>query len=129
MLIAACTFAILAGLLHVLIFVLESFRWTDPKTMRIFSIPSVQEAEATKEMAYNQGFYNLFLGIMALLGAALALLDHTVIGVTLMTAGTGSMAAAALVLFAGSPDKRAAAAKQFTFPALTLLALLASALI
>ncbi|NMM99578.1 epimerase [Bifidobacterium sp. DSM 109958] len=129
MLIAACTFAILAGLLHVLIFVLESFRWTDPKTMHIFSIPSAQEAEATKEMAYNQGFYNLFLGLMALTGAVLAPLGHTVVGVTLMTAGTGSMTAAALVLFAGSPDKRTAAAKQFVFPALTLLALFASALI
>lgn len=69
---ASCVFAILAGLLHVLIFVLESFRWTNPKTMKTFSITSAQEAEATKEMAYNQGFYNLFLAIMALAGPCLS---------------------------------------------------------
>lgn len=125
MLTAACVFAILAGLLHVVIFVLESFRWTEPKTMTTFSIPSLQEAEATKEMAYNQGFYNLFLGIMALIGAALTLFfNQHVVGVTLMIAGTASMALAALVLFTGSPDKRGAALKQFAFPAITLLLLL-----
>ncbi|WP_233133719.1 DUF1304 domain-containing protein [Bifidobacterium vansinderenii] len=124
MLTAACVFAILAGLLHVVIFVLESFRWTEPKTMTTFSIPSLQEAEATKEMAYNQGFYNLFLGAMALVGAGLALCGQQVVGVTLMIAGTASMALAALVLFTGSPDKRGAALKQFAFPAITLLLLL-----
>lgn len=124
MLVASCAFAILAGLLHVLIFILESFRWTDPKTMRTFSIPSAQEAEATKEMAYNQGFYNLFLGIMALAGAGLALAGQHVVGVTLMVAGTASMALAAVVLFTGSPDKCGAAVKQFAFPALALLFLL-----
>lgn len=127
MLVASCVFAILAGLLHVLIFILESFRWTDPKTMRTFSISSIQEAEATKEMAYNQGFYNLFLGVMALGGAALVLAGQHVVGVTLMIAGTASMVLAALVLFAGSPDKRGAAAKQFAFPAAALVLLLLSA--
>lgn len=126
MLAAACMCAILAGLLHVLIFVLESFRWTDPKTMRIFSIPSLEEAEATKEMAYNQGFYNLFLGVMALVGAVTVLAGHHTVGITLMAAGTLSMALAAMVLFAGSPDKRGAAAKQFAFPALALVFLLIS---
>nr|WP_204314266.1 DUF1304 domain-containing protein [Bifidobacterium avesanii] len=116
-------------MLHVFIFVLESFRWTDPKTMRVFSIASAKEAEATREMAYNQGFYNLFLGIMALTGAALALLGHIAVGATLLVAGTGSMALAALVLFTGSPDKRSAAVKQFAFPALSLLFLLIAALV
>ncbi|PWG66859.1 DUF1304 domain-containing protein [Bifidobacterium callitrichidarum] len=129
MLVASCVFAILAGLLHVLIFVLESFRWTDPKTMRAFSIPSVQEAEATKEMAYNQGFYNLFLGLMALAGAVLVLAGQHVVGATLMVAGAVSMVLAALVLFAGSPDKRGAAAKQFAFPAAALVLLLLSAVL
>ncbi|MBT1176332.1 DUF1304 domain-containing protein [Bifidobacterium callimiconis] len=129
MLTAACVFAILAGLLHVLIFVLESFRWTEPKTMTTFSIPSLQEAEATKEMAYNQGFYNLFLGTMALVGAGLTLCGRHVAGVTLMIAGTASMALAALVLFTGSPDKRGAALKQFAFPAITLLLLLLFAIL
>ncbi|MBT1165590.1 DUF1304 domain-containing protein [Bifidobacterium simiarum] len=126
---ASCVFAILAGLLHVLIFVLESFRWTDPKTMKTFSIPSAREAEATKEMAYNQGFYNLFLGIMALAGAALVLIGTTTVGVTLMVAGAASMSLAAMVLFTGSPDKRGAAVKQFACPAIALVLLLISAVL
>ncbi|NEG54734.1 DUF1304 domain-containing protein [Bifidobacterium platyrrhinorum] len=126
MFVVSCAFALLAGLFHVLIFIMESFRWTDPKTMKAFSIASEHEAEATKEMAYNQGFYNLFLGIMALGGAVSALAGQHTVGVTLMAAGTASMTLASLVLFTGSPDKRGAAMKQFAFPALTLLFLLLS---
>nr|WP_217625265.1 DUF1304 domain-containing protein [Bifidobacterium felsineum] len=122
----------MAGLLHVLIFVLESFRWTKPSTMKTFSITSAEEAEATKEMAYNQGFYNLFLGIMAVAGAVVTLLGQQTqqtIGITLMATGTASMVLAAMVLFTGSPDKRAAAVKQFTLPALSLVFLIVSALL
>ncbi|PJM72869.1 hypothetical protein CS006_06315 [Bifidobacterium primatium] len=129
MLVASCVFAVLAGLLHGLIFVLESFRWTDPRTMRTFSIVSSQEAEATREMAYNQGFYNLFLGVMALVGAVLVFAGQYVVGVTLMVAGTVSMALAALVLFTGSPDKRGAAVKQALFPVVSLALLLVSAVL
>lgn len=129
MLIASCVFAVLAGLLHVLIFVLESFRWTEPSTMKTFSITSIEEAEATKEMAYNQGFYNLFLGIMAAVGAVIILFGQQTVGITLMTAGTTSMSLAALVLFTGSLDKRTAAVKQFTLPALSLIFLIISALL
>ncbi|WP_125980894.1 DUF1304 domain-containing protein [Bifidobacterium goeldii] len=129
MLVASCLFAVLAGLLHVLIFILESFRWTDGKTMQTFSIPSIQEAEATREMAYNQGFYNLFLGLMAMIGAALVFAGQHVAGVTLMIAGTMSMVLAALVLFTGSPDKRGAALKQFAFPAVSLALLAVSAVL
>ncbi|NEG89351.1 DUF1304 domain-containing protein [Bifidobacterium aerophilum] len=129
MLVASCVFAMLAGLLHVLIFVLESFRWTDPKTMRTFSIDSAEEAEATKEMAYNQGFYNLFLGVMALAGAVTVLSGRHAVGITLMSAGTLSMTLAAVVLFTGSPDKRGAATKQFAFPALALAFLVLSVIL
>ncbi|KAB7787959.1 DUF1304 domain-containing protein [Bifidobacterium cebidarum] len=132
MLIASCVFAVLAGLLHVLIFVLESFRWTEPSTMKTFSITSIEEAEATKEMAYNQGFYNLFFGIMTAAGALITLFGQQTqqtVGITLMAAGTVSMALAALVLFTGSPDKCTAAVKQFTLPALSLIFLIIAVLL
>ena len=48
----------------------------------------------------------------------------TVVGVTLMTAGSASMFCAALVLLCTAPDKHSAAIKQIFFPALTLIALL-----
>lgn len=62
MITAASVFAALAALLHVYIFVLESFRWTAPSTRRTFGT-TAEEAETTKLLAYNQGFYNLFLGV------------------------------------------------------------------
>lgn len=62
MLTAGLIFASLAALLHVYIFVMESLTWTSPRTRATFGL-SAQEAEATKELAFNQGFYNLFLVI------------------------------------------------------------------
>lgn len=122
-LITAGVLGLLAGLLHCYIFILESYHWTDESTLRTFSIPSRQEAEQTKEMAFNQGYYNLALGIMAIVGAILVFVGQHTVGVTLLTAGTGAMALAACVLFLSSPDKRSAALKQGAFPILTLIAL------
>ena len=45
------------------------------------------------------------------------------VGVTLMLVGTGSMLAAALVLFITSPDKRRAAVTQGLFPLLAVVSL------
>lgn len=61
--------AALAAALHVFIFYLESFAWTT-KARGVFGT-SEQEAENTKEMAFNQGFYNLFLALIAFAGIAL----------------------------------------------------------
>ncbi|MBB5511754.1 hypothetical protein HD598_000441 [Neomicrococcus aestuarii] len=41
--------------------------WTKPKIRATFGI-SEAEALATKEMAFNQGFYNLFLAIVTVTG-------------------------------------------------------------
>jgi uncharacterized membrane protein len=59
---AGLVFAGLAALLHVYIFVMESLTWTSARTRATFGI-SEEEALATKELAFNQGFYNLFLAI------------------------------------------------------------------
>jgi putative membrane protein len=110
------TLILLAGLLHGYIFVLESFMWTTKFTMKTFSIPSLEEAEATREMAFNQGFYNLFLGLMAFLGSVVYWCGLTAVGTTLMFAGALSMVLAAAVLFISSPSNRVAALKQMTLP-------------
>jgi hypothetical protein len=64
----AAVFVALAGVLHVYIFVLESAWWTRPKTWKRFGLTSQAEAETTRPLAYNQGFYNLFLAVGASLG-------------------------------------------------------------
>jgi len=47
MIIAGVIFAGLAALLHVYIWILESFRWTAPRTRAAFGT-SAEEAETTK---------------------------------------------------------------------------------
>ena len=113
----------LAALVHVFIFWMESFAWTSERARRTFGTGTVQEAEATRELAFNQGFYNLFLAIAVVLGIALYAAGHHAVGATLVFTGAGSMAAAALVLLLSSPDKRGAALKQGVVPALGVAAL------
>jgi putative membrane protein len=121
-------FAGLAALIHVYIFVLESLRWTHPSTRRIFGT-SAADAETTKPLAFNQGFYNLFLAIIVAVGIVLAAAVSFPVGYALIMAGAGSMLAAALVLVLSDGSKLRAATVQGLMPLLTVLALLAAVLI
>ena len=47
---------------------MESLTWTRPATWKRFGLASQADAETTKPLAYNQGFYNLFLAIGAFIG-------------------------------------------------------------
>jgi putative membrane protein len=122
MTIFAVGFALLAALLHVYIWVLESFRWTEPSTRKTFGV-SESDAEITEPLAYNQGFYNLFLAIITLVGLVLLRSEHGT-GSALALAGTGSMLAAALVLVTHDRTMVRAALTQGTLPALAVLFLL-----
>lgn len=115
-------FALLAALLHVYIWVLESFRWTHPATRRTFGV-SEADAIVLEPMAYNQGFYNLFLAIITFVGVGLLKTEHWV-GSALALAGTGSMLAAAVVLVTRDRSMVRAALMQGTLPALAVLFLL-----
>lgn len=119
---ATLVLAGLAALLHVYIFVLESLRWEAPATRRTFGL-SAELAAATKQMAFNQGFYNLFLAVVTGGGIALAS-SRPDAGTALLAAGTGSMLAAAVVLLASDPTKARAAVTQGLFPLLSLVSLL-----
>lgn len=124
MITAALIFATLAAVLHIYIFTMESLTWTSPRTRATFGT-TAQEAETTKLLAFNQGFYNLFLAVVSGIGIAAVALGHNAVGAALVFAGVGSMAAAAIVLLLSSPDKARAALVQGTFPviAIVLLAL------
>ncbi len=125
MLTAGLIFAALAALLHVYIFVMESLTWTSPRTRATFGT-TPEEAETTKLLAFNQGFYNLFLAIVTAVGIVAICLGHKAVGAALSFAGVGSMLAAAAVLLASSPDKARAAITQGAFP-LIAVGLLAAA--
>ena len=128
MLTASVIFAALAALLHVYIFVMESLTWTSPRTRATFGT-TPEEAETTKLLAFNQGFYNLFLAIVTAIGVVAICLGHNAVGAALVFAGVGSMLAASVVLLASSPDKARAAITQGAFPlvAVVLLAVAVAA--
>ena len=127
MLIIGMIAAFLAAALHVFIFYIESFAWTT-RALSVFGMDR-ESAEATKEMAFNQGFYNLFLAIEAFVGIAVYFLASPTVGLTLALFGVGSMLAAALLLFVTSPHKRSAAIKQGFLPLLAVVILAAGALL
>lgn len=122
--VAALIFAALAALVHVYIWVLESFLWTAPRTRAIFGTTE-EQAVSSKLLAVNQGFYNLFLAVVAAAGVVAFASGCVAVGAALIFAGAGSMALAALVLVVSSPDKARSAAIQGAFPlvAVVLLAL------
>ena len=64
-----------------------------------------------KPMAFNQGFYNLFLAVGILLGAVVAISRET-IGFTLMLFAASSMVGAGVVLLLSSKRSRKAALLQ-----------------
>ena len=113
----------LAAAIHVYVFVLESLTWTAPRTRAAFGIRSLAEAETTQLLAFNQGFYNLFLAIIATVGIVLAVVGAASAGYALVLAGAGSMAAAGVVLAVSRPALLRAALVQFLPPAVGLVAL------
>ncbi|CDO30161.1 DUF1304 domain-containing protein [Mycolicibacterium porcinum] len=128
MVIAGLVFAALAAALHVYIFVMESLTWTSPRTRATFGT-TAEEAQATKELAFNQGFYNLFLAIVSVVGIVAVGLGHNAVGAALVFAGVGSMLAAAVVLLTSSPDKARAAITQGVFPLIAVVLLVVALLV
>ncbi|BDV29643.1 DUF1304 domain-containing protein [Microbacterium terricola] len=111
----------LAALLHVYIFLMESVQWTQPRVWKRFGVADQAAADTIKPMAYNQGFYNLFLAIGAIIGIALFWAGEPstiadVAGRTLVLYSLGSMAAAALVLVSGGTRYLRPALVQGTLP-------------
>jgi putative membrane protein len=120
MIYAGLIFAGLAALLHVYIWVMESLTWTSARTRATFGITE-EEALATKELAFNQGFYNLFLAIVTAVGIAIGGFGYYDAATALIFAGTGSMLAAAVVLLVSSPDKARAAITQGILPLIAIV--------
>ena len=134
---AAQILAVLAALIHVFFFYLESIVWSKPSTWKTFGLKTQEEAEITKGLALNQGFYNLFLAIGVIVGVVgdataksvscwttyaplsdkaanndlnpcdLSLWDRYGWGGSVVTFGLACMVGAALVLLVSSKGKMA----------------------
>jgi putative membrane protein len=63
--------ALLAAAIHVWFFVLESVLFGRPGVAARFGLRTEEQIAAVRPMAFNQGFYNLFLAIGIAAGIAL----------------------------------------------------------
>jgi putative membrane protein len=79
---AAVVLLVACALLHAWFLVLEMFLWTTPRGRRTFGT-TVEEADATRTLAGNQGLYNGFLAAGLLWGAVLVAGDGDPSGVAL----------------------------------------------
>ncbi|MEV0645018.1 DUF1304 domain-containing protein [Phytomonospora sp. NPDC050363] len=112
-----------AGLIHVLIFVMESVRFPrDVKVQAGFRV-APEDVNAVRPWAFNQGFYNLFLAIGIVLGLAQFWTGHHVAGRTLLAFSCACMLGAAVVLIATDRRMLRGALLQGVAPALALIAL------
>jgi putative membrane protein len=111
-------FALIAALIHVYIFVLESVLFPRPSAHKTFGVTEA-DLPAVRPWAFNQGFYNLFLAVIAVVGVIL----HDTAGKALVGAACGSMLAAALVLLATNRRMLRAAAVQGLAPLIALVSL------
>jgi len=109
--------AFLAGVVHVLIFCMESLWWTTPQVRGRFR-QTPEQADATKLFAFNQGFYNLFLAVGTFAGLALVLKGHDRAGMTLVYWNCLSMLGAAIVLAGSAPRMHCGALIQGAAPLL-----------
>jgi len=99
-------FALLAAVIHVYIFFMESLWFMKPKIYRKFGASSEKEAEHKRLFAFNQGFYNLFLAIGVFLGIGLMHFgNNTCIATTLILFSCTMMLAAAIILYVSAGAK------------------------
>ncbi|MDP1713045.1 MAG: DUF1304 domain-containing protein [Candidatus Nanopelagicaceae bacterium] len=98
----------LAAVFHVYVFILESITWRSPKTWKTFGLPSQEHADIIGPMAFNQGFYNLFLALGAGVGLALLGINSTVAFTLILFSALCMVGAGAVLFFSIKTSRRAA---------------------
>ena len=124
-LIIGAIFVGVAGLIHIAIFLFESLLWNRPATWKRFGVKTQEEADILRPMAYNQGFYNVFLALGA--GAGLVMLASSNVqqaGAALSIFVCLSMLLASIVLLFSNPKLARAAAFQGVAPLIALIFLI-----
>jgi putative membrane protein len=116
----ACIAAGIAAAVHGYIFVLETLRWEEPGTRHVFGTTAEQAAQS-KQLAANQGVYNLLLGVAALAGVVAIVAGARVPGLAVLLTATGIMLAAALYLVVSDRTKARPAVVQGFFPAVAVI--------
>jgi len=114
----------LAALVHVWFFALESLLFERPTVFGRFGLRSAEEAAIVRPMAFNQGFYNLFLAAGIVAGLGLTAAGQAVAGQAIVLFACACMVGAAVVLVSTNRRFLTAAAIQAIPPLVALLAAL-----
>lgn len=110
-----------AAVIHVGIFALETVLWSRPATRRLFGVRDERDADVLRPMAYNQGFYNLFLALGGGIGLLLTGTGFSPDGgIAIAMFALASMVLAAIVLVTSNPRMLRAALVQGGVPLLGL---------
>jgi putative membrane protein len=120
--IVAQIFALLAAAIHVWFFVLESLLFARPNVAARFGLTSAEHIEAVRPMAFNQGFYNLFLAIGIAAGIAQIAAGAEVAGRSIVLFACLCMVWAGIVLLVTSPRLARAALIQLVPPLVAIVA-------
>ena len=114
-------FALIAALLHVLIFCMESLWFMKPGVYKRFGAKTIEDAESKRLFAFNQGFYNLFLAIGIFVGLGLLHSGgYLQVAQTLILFCTACMFFAGIILIiSGGMRMLRAGVIQLLFPLLT----------
>jgi len=111
-----------AALVHVWFFALESLLFERPTVFARFGLRSAEEAAVVRPMAFNQGFYNLFLAAGIVVGLVLIASGQDSAGRAIVLFACASMIGGAIVLLATNRRFLTAAAIQAGPPLVVLLA-------
>jgi putative membrane protein len=114
--------AVAAALIHLWFFALESVLFSRPTVVRRFGLRSAEDAAIVRPMAFNQGFYNLFLAAGIVGGLVLVAAGQREAGRATVLFACASMVGAGIVLFATDRRFLTAAAIQAGPPLLALVA-------
>jgi putative membrane protein len=115
--------AVVAALIHLYFFVLESLWFLRPAVWRRFGVTSDADARIVRSFAYNQGWYNLFLAAGVAIGIGLVAVGDAASGRAITLFACGSMVAAGAVLVAHNSSFLRAAAIQAVPPFIAILAI------
>ncbi|HXI80821.1 MAG TPA: DUF1304 domain-containing protein [Verrucomicrobiae bacterium] len=94
--------AAIAALVHVYFFVLESLQFERPEVAARFGLRTAEQIANVRPMAFNQGFYNLFLAAGIAGGLLLVATGNAVTGRPIVLFACACMVGAGAVLFASN---------------------------
>ena len=117
--------ALVGAALHVLFFVLESVTFSQPTVAARFGLTTPEQIAAVRPMAFNQGFYNLFLAVGIVGGLALVASGAVDAGRAVVLFASACMVGAGVVLLATSRRFARSAAIQAVPPLVAIVAALA----